>query len=296
MVVANPEAPVRRVSGPLIGFIACLLGLVALLFAPLWAPTLLRLEHWTADWRTAFLSHRAPEAHERLAVILISSETLESYPYLSPVDRGLLADLVRAVDGAGAHTIGLDVFFAKATEKIKDEALLNAIRQAKAEIVMAGVDHRGRLKAKQKHFQQDFLRRAGRPVGFINLRKEQDGVIRYRPESAVDSDIPNSFSYQLARAEITATGEKPARISWLLPPRNSKQTFLTLAAEALLTSTTAAAASSRKSDIRKLKGRIVLIGGEFAYRDRHETPLTVRSGKKNAWRHGSRPANRATAR
>ena len=186
MVVASSEKRMRRSSAPLVGFIICFFGFVGLLFVPLWAPALLRLEHWTADWRTAVLSDRGPAEHERLAVILISDDTLEPYPYLSPIDRGLLANLVRAVDAAGARAVGIDIFFAKETEKSKDEQLLDAFQQAKSKIVIAALDKRGRLKPKQIRFQAEFLSRAARSVGFINLSKDHDGVVRYRPESHVD--------------------------------------------------------------------------------------------------------------
>ncbi len=280
MVVASSEKRMRRSSAPLVGFIICFFGFVGLLFVPLWAPALLRLEHWTADWRTAVLSDRGPAEHERLAVILISDDTLEPYPYLSPIDRGLLANLVRAVDAAGARAVGIDIFFAKETEKSKDEQLLDAFQQAKSKIVIAALDKRGRLKPKQIRFQTEFLSRAARSVGFINLSKDHDGVVRYRPQSHVDPEIPISFSVQLARADNAALIAEPSRISWLLPPRNGERTFFTLPAEALLPGTSAHATSANNGDLRKLKDRIVLIGGDLAYRDRHETPMTGGSVEK----------------
>ena len=83
------------------------LALVALLFVPAVTPALLRGEHWAADWRTAFLSDRLPGAHPRVAIISIAEDSLAGLPYILPINRGYLADLVIASDKAGATAIAM---------------------------------------------------------------------------------------------------------------------------------------------------------------------------------------------
>ena len=78
---------------------------------------LLWLEHWTGDIRTALLSHRPKRQHDRIALVTINDDTMQPYTYRSPIDRRLLADLVTAIDKAGAEAIGLDFLFLKPTEK-----------------------------------------------------------------------------------------------------------------------------------------------------------------------------------
>ena len=91
--------------------LASLLGIVGLFFVPAVAPALLKLEHWTADWRTALLSDRQATTHPGLAIVAINSETLEPYPFILPIDRGLQAKILEAVVGAEARAVALDFYF-----------------------------------------------------------------------------------------------------------------------------------------------------------------------------------------
>jgi hypothetical protein len=102
-----------------------LLCIVALLTLPSFAPWLSRAEYWTADWRTAYLSYRAPTQNPRIAIVAINDSTLKDYSS-SPIDRGLLAKVITAIDTAGAKAIGIDVFFLKKTEPAKDAALASS--------------------------------------------------------------------------------------------------------------------------------------------------------------------------
>ena len=86
--------------------------LSTLLFAeivPRYAPGLLRFEHMLGDVRTAYLSDRLPSQHPHVAVVSITDETLKDNKVRQPIDRGLLARLVDAVDAAGAKVIGIDI-------------------------------------------------------------------------------------------------------------------------------------------------------------------------------------------
>src|SRR5689334_8197114 len=97
---------VQRISRiRLIVALSSLAVIAGLLFAPGFAPWVLRYEHWTADWRTAYLSESAAIPNARIAVVTIDDETLKDLPS-SPIDRGLLADLVTAIKEAGARAIG----------------------------------------------------------------------------------------------------------------------------------------------------------------------------------------------
>ncbi len=182
-----------------------LMALVTLLFVPVFAPWVLRFEHWTADWRTAYLSHKPPTTHPRIAFVSITDETLRNYAS-SPVDRGLLARIVQAIDAAGARAIGLDILFLKATDQPKDDALVAAVRAARAQIVLGVADERVPLEGFQREFQKDFLARLGRPAGYLNLRHERDDVVRYAAMPYLAGNHQSSFSRLLA---VAAGIDKP---------------------------------------------------------------------------------------
>ena len=72
---------------------------------------------------------------------------------------------------------------------------------------------------------------------------------------------------------------KPATpyISWLLPPRNGSETFLTLPAEQVLER---AGATLPLSDL--VRDRIVIVGGDFPDRDQHLTPLSAFTSERTS--------------
>ena len=252
----------------------CTLGLAVLLFAPQATP-LPQMEYWTADWRTALLSDRAGALHPRVAVVVVDDTTLESYPYLSPTDRGLIAELVLALDLAKAAVIGLDFLFIKETEKDKDAALILALQPdaTKQKIVLGVADDRVSLTSGQRAFQKRYLSKIDRPKGYLNLLIDSDEVIRYKPRPAT---VPDSF----AEAIVRAAGLQPTgttRIAWLLGP-DGKSPFPVVRAEALIA---AARNPASGSDIlATIAGRIVLVGVDRPFQDQFSTPLGVRSGDR----------------
>jgi adenylate cyclase len=247
-----------------------MLGLVGLFFVPAVAPTLLKLEHWTADWRTALLSDRGATTHPALAIVAINSETLEPYPFLLPVDRGLQADIVAAVDRAGARAIALDFYFTKGTVAKDDEKFQRVLASVADKRILGAYENRAALKPGQLAYQSEFLTRLHARVGYLNLNRDQDDVVRSRPLPPAGARYQESFSALLAAAAGRRQPDTPDRIAWLLPPRDGGSTFLRVEAHKLL--------DPSSSEAARLKDRVVIIAGEFPYFDRHRTPLSLSTG------------------
>ncbi len=251
----------------------CLAGLTGLLFVPQFLPWVLRFEHATADWRTALLSDRLPGPHPEIAVVTITPATLRDYAN-SPIDRGLLARTVSAIDAAGAAVIGLDIYFLKATEPQKDQALVDALKSAKAKVVLGAWDERGQMEQFQREFQKSFLDRIGHPAGYLNLRHQRDDVVRYRASPHLGSDYPESLSRLLARAAGRDGADSERPIAWLLPPAGGTPTFATYPAHTFVAGEHGLSADKAVAAAKPLAGKIVLVGGDFPERDKHRTPLS----------------------
>jgi CHASE2 domain-containing sensor protein len=259
--------------------VASMLAILALLFVPAAAElALIYFEQPTGDKRTAMFSQRSEKQHDQIAMVTISEETLRGYATVSPVDRGLLARIVTAVDAANPRAIGLDIFFLRPTDEAKDAALIEAIRKTRSELVLAAIDERGQLEPYQRDFQAEFLKRTGRSIGYINLRTEKDSVVRNTAapcdprardsRCAAGAAYPKSFARLLAAAAGADQPDAQRPISWLLPPLGgSKRNFLTIPAHELI--------ASGSQSARLLEGKIVLIGGDFPNRDRHRIPLNT---------------------
>lgn len=264
----------------------CLLAAAALVYAPLRAE-FLKIEPWTADWRTLLLSDKTVGPHTGVAMVVINKDTLAGYPYHSPTPRNLLASVLEAVAAAEPAAIGLDVYFVRPTEPENDRAFVRAVQEIRAvpkladKIVLAAVNESAeQFSEGERQFQRRFLAEAGAPVGYLNLRRDQDEVVRYTSPPVAGSEFPASFDWQVARAALAPAAQpnvQPAttRIAWLLRETYAPEPFVVVLAHHLLPAAGEATVAAARA---QLKGKAVLIGNDRPYVDRHRTPFSVRSG------------------
>ena len=283
--------PVGRAVAALI--YAIFAGLVGLILYKFDLPLVDTLDRHLGDLRIAYGSPVAKAQRSDIAVVLVTEDTLLDYESRSPIDRRLLAELVGAVDAAGPKAIGLDFIFDRKTRH--DAALIEALRQTKAPLVVGAIDQRVQdLRAESLAFQSAFLKAVGKPFGHLMLgRKEglmaaNDSVVRYVAQPMAqgrtaagqtpnDTKPTRALSDALAVAAGLPTSAAVPTIAWLRAPDDRTPLFLTLAVPRH-----AADAVKPKLDgiflpswRELLKGRIVLIGATMVDRDRHITPLSA---------------------
>ena len=269
----------RAVSAP---FLLCAVFAVlsTLLFAeivPRYAPGLLRFEHMLGDVRTAYLSDRLPSQHPHVAIVSITDETLKDNKVRQPIDRALLARLVDAIDAAGAKVIGIDILFARTPPPDNEDMLIDAIRRAKAKVVLAAADER--IDLPKAHFDQQAKFIAdSRASGRLHQLWPRSGTgsSGSRRSRSPDRAYSKSFATLLPRASASRPDKSYRRIAWLLEPRDHSDTFLTIPAEILLQGRRQPSAQNARAG---LKNKIVIIGGVFPDIDRHLTPLTGRANE-----------------
>lgn len=263
-------------QGPIkIGVVFSVVLALALTLLNAAVPGLLGLEQWTSDLRTAILSPSPPRQHPGLAVIAVTEDTLARYPYREPVDRGLLAGLIRTADAAGASVIALDFRIDQPTEPAKDAELLDAIRKAKAPVVLGAADERVPLSESQESYQRHFIAQSERPAGYLNLSIDGDDVVRSSAGPGFGSLWDRPFAGLVAEAS-GKPARGPGRIAWLKPPLNGNDTFAVYPAH-LIYPASAAAGAGLQIDAY-LRGRVVLIGALLPGVDEHQTPLTMIDG------------------
>ena len=285
---SNGSAPLKRRSalGP---------GLVAVAFSILVAALGVVLDalnvnafdtvdKFVGDHRIAWLSPRAAAQRTDVAVVLITEETLLDYESRSPINRGLLAELIRTIDGAGPKAIGLDLIFDRKSSQ--DAALVAAIRTAKAPVVLGAIDERiPNLPPQSLAIQDELLKSMGRPVGHLLLERKE-GLLA-RSDSTVrligapyGSPPRDSFAAMLARA-AGATHEPENRIiSWQRSPAANTPLFTTIAVPQHAPRSNSPGAKNLFPDswLELIKNRIVLVGATMVDRDQHTTPLSVIDG------------------
>ena len=279
-MTAEPNVHTRAGLFPRPVLLAVLLALVTTLLLsdlmPQYAPGLLRIEHAMGDVRTALLSDRLASQHPRVAIIGITDQTLNDYKARLPIDRQLLAKLVTAIDDAGAAAIGIDILFYRTAAADNEDMLIDAIRKARAKIVLAAADERLGLTRAQSDRQLAFFAMTGRPAGFVNLATERDWVVRFKAQPAPGSRFPKSFAALLAEADGVTPATTHRRIAWLREPIDGSDTFLTIPAETLLLPAGDPLVQAARE---QLKDKIIIVGGLLPDVDQHLTPLTSRSNE-----------------
>jgi hypothetical protein len=243
-------------------------------------------DEWTYDWRTLFFSPMVDEPRRDIALIVIDEESMAEYDYLSPVDRQLVATLLRALDTAQPSAIGLDFIYDRKSESAKTEALIEAIRGVRAPLVFGAIDLRVRgFRDENLTYQEEFIARTGRDAGHVFFARQQeklkigDQVVRFMGERSPTPPNRKSFA-QLLAEKVGGIGAEPASpyISWLQPPPGDD--LFPLFRVPRHRPGAPAGAILPESWRPALKDRIVLIGGDFIDRDKHLTPLSISDGAK----------------
>jgi CHASE2 domain-containing sensor protein len=271
--------------------------------------------HWSADLLMTYVPRAPTQQRTDIALIYVTEETLAPYPYVAPIDRGFLADLVRAVDQADVKAIGLDFVFDRETEAAKDDDLVAAIRNAAHPVVLGGLDHRSPMSETTRAYQHSFFERVDRApghsakVGHLYFDQHRNPFIIsdhvVRSIAPADGEYPKSFAEMLAGADGQPRTVPSAYISWQSEHADGKgllrrlwdalarpviglfgrtesvqtvtETFPSFKAEQL-----AGPARVFDRDLikRLLDNRFVLIGGNFSDRDQHLVPFSVIDGQR----------------
>ncbi len=243
-------------------------------------------DEWTYDWRTLFFSPSADEPRRDIALLIIDEQSMADYDYVSPVDRALVAKLLRALNTAGPKAIGLDFIYDRKSEEAKTQELIDSIRGVSAPIVFGAIDLRVRgFRDETLDYQENFIARTGKDAGHVFFAREKeklkigDQVVRYMGERSPSPPNCKSFA-QLLAEKVGGVSEEPATpyISWLLPPPGDDlfPLFRVPRHQPGSPPDVILPPSWRQA----LKDRIVLIGGDFIDRDKHLTPLSIADGAK----------------
>jgi len=242
-------------------------------------------EHWTEDWLIHYFSKRLDKPHNGVALVLVDAESLEKagLPATLPADRGWMAKLITAVADAKPVAIGIDFYFFTPIDPVKDEQLVSAIRDAKVPVVVAAVDDAFLRTEAQRKFQRDFAQRVRQPFGHIYLKRSKeifslgDRATRGIDHSSTESGYA-SLTSTIAKLPpvVFAFGareipEGTQRIDWLLAPEDG-EAFASFSANRILS-------HEQGSQAPDLKGKIVLIGPDFAGLDQHSVPFSVGSAQ-----------------
>ena len=233
----------------------------------------------------------APMAEQdpRIQIVAYTDQTLIALKKRSPLDRGVLARTLTALDTMGAKAIGIDMLLDQPQDE--DEALIAVLRGMKTPTFIAYVEqatNRDDIVYEQQVFLQSFLKRLEgsnvRPSSV--MLSNADGVTRIWPEI-----VPGQPPI-LSRAMVAAGGEGQERafadytgsIHYRRPLHDDvdEQTNVASPLYSQITIDTFAAAADPEVAAmlkQQVEGRYVLIGGDIVDMDQVTTTMTAMNGK-----------------
>jgi class 3 adenylate cyclase len=220
-------------------------------------PFLALEENWLSDYRIATLQPAEPQ-HPDIVVAAITEDTLKLFPYRAPADRRFLAGLLADLDAAGVRAVGVDVLFDQPTEAAKDQELRQALASMKAPVVVSYAGAEEGLDEDQRDYLDEFVPAPLR--GYATLRKDgYDSVVR---EMFEGRGATPGFALALARKVEPARAFAAEAIAWRGAPSADKPAFRRYPAHAV-----------KLLPKALLKDKIVLIGADLTFTDRHRTPF-----------------------
>lgn len=234
-----------------------------------WVPFVRQVETWYADIRTTVLARPAASGtgeafDDNVVIIAIRDTSLAGLPYLSPIDRGLLADAVEALGRSGARAVGLDVLIDRPTEPDKDERLRRALLGFPGPVVVAYADASHGLSTEGAQYLRAFTENLGR--GWPNvIRDGKDGTVRWLTTTLdVAGDTRLGFAAALASALGHAVPEGRPRLDYRVGGAVGESPFRIFPIEAV---------GLLPKDW--IAGRIALIGADFRDTDRIRVPKAI---------------------
>ena len=267
----------RRVVGQLGAAriaIALLLLAIALQIAALsWQLPLLRdAESALYDLRAANLAPGA-DTDKRITLVVYTADTNRASGQISPVDRTILAKALAQIDRLGAKAVAIDVLFDSPQDD--DPLLQGTLKTMKTPVFLAFADAKTNPDAITYEQEQDlrgYVAASASPrvkPASILLETDNDGVARHWP--AQYAGLPPLLAVALS----DVGGDRDARfarytgpIRYRMPLSSDRPVFDKIPIDLLADPASAPLVASI------IKGRYVMVGGDFSDFDKFDTPFT----------------------
>ena len=220
-------------------------------------------ENWTADWFESLFEPFKPQQPD-IVLLTITENTLARFPFRSPIDRAFLAKALDTLAQRQVRGIGMDILFDQPTIAEADQKFLAAAHALKVPLVVGWTDRRTQLTEQQFAFEGKYLE--GIRAGFVNMFKDpRDGTVREAFPGRHEAGVwRGSLTAVLAEALGHPQNQRSFRIHYRLGPDLETPPFRAFPIDALPALPAA-----------WLKDKVVLIGADLPFDDRHRTPFAT---------------------
>ena len=255
--------------------VAVLLLVVALLAAGLsWKiPLLHDAENGLYDVRASLFAP-ATDTDKRVALVVYTADTNRKTGKISPVDRTILAHALAQIDKLGAKGVGIDILFD--SPQAEDALLQSTLKAMKTPAFLAYANNKTNPDAITFEQEQDLKKYidavrtpAVGPMSIL-LETDADAVARRWPHQYADLPLVLAMSLtakQGADADVRF-GQYLGPIRFRVPTAKDRPVFDKLPIDLL------ADPDSAGLMAETIRGRYILIGGDFSDFDQFDTPFT----------------------
>ncbi|MBB4612486.1 adenylate/guanylate cyclase domain-containing protein [Novosphingobium taihuense] len=213
------------------------------------------------------------DTDKRVTLVVYTADTNRATGQISPVDRTILAKALTQIDQLGAKGIGIDVLFDSPQDD--DDLLRASLKAMHTPVFLAFADNRTNpeaityeqeqdLKAFMKSAETDKVKSAS-----ILLETDADGVARRWPRQY--AGLPPLLSVALTNDSSDADprfARYTGPIRYRVPSASDRPVFNKIPIDLVADPDTAPLVADA------IKGRYVLIGGDFSDFDQFDTPFT----------------------
>ncbi len=213
------------------------------------------------------------DTDKRVTLVVYTADTNRATGQISPVDRTILAKALTQIDLLGAKGVGIDVLFDSPQDD--DVELRASLKAMRTPVYLAYADNRTNPEAITYEQEQDlraFMASAQTAVvkpTSILLETDADGVARYWPKQY--AGLPPLLSLALTNGGPDADARfarYTGPIRYRVPTATDRPVFDKIPIDLLADPETAPFVADA------IKGRYILIGGDFSDFDQFDTPFT----------------------
>lgn len=213
------------------------------------------------------------DTDKRITMVVYTADTNRATGQISPVDRTILAKALVQIDRLGAKGIGIDVLFDSPQDD--DDTLRASLKAMRTPVFLAFADNRTNPNAITYEQEQDLrafmasVQTALVKPASILLETDADNVARRWPRQ--HAGLPPLLSLALTNGGPDADprfAKYTGPIRYRIPTASDRPVFDKIPIDLLADPETAPLVAEA------VKGRYVLIGGDFSDFDQFDTPFT----------------------
>jgi class 3 adenylate cyclase/CHASE2 domain-containing sensor protein len=246
------------------------------MFAVEYISFLTSADRFVRDWEVAFQS--PPEDQDpNILILAVNEQTMQNFPYRSPLDRRFLAELLKAVDGKHPRAIVVDYLFDQKTEDVKDKELYDTLRAMKTPTVVSYFEADTTVSADQIKYLNWFV--PAKMRARANMGTDQTDTVRWiSPGGRTRSGYMMSVQRRIAQILGVETPNELVPLVWRAGKERAPIfSELTACAPGMTTCLPVGFLPPTM-----FAGRVVLIGSNLSLVDQHRTPFATDSSDPRA--------------